>query len=91
MDADQFVRMVRTMFTQRRKTIANALKPFARRTRRDPVEEPSQAAGIDPDAGRRRSTWRKWPRLPKPSRARKVKLCYSSGETRPLLQALPAA
>lgn len=27
-DPDLFVRMVRTMFTQRRKTVANALKPF---------------------------------------------------------------
>lgn len=46
-DQELFVRMVRTMFTQRRKTVANALKPFA-------VERGAEAgkaltaAGIDP-------------------------------------------
>ena len=47
--ADQvlFVRMVRTMFTQRRKTIANALKPFGVERGVEPVRALS-AAGIDP-------------------------------------------
>ena len=45
-DADQFVRMVRTMFTQRRKTIANALKPFGAERGVDPVEALS-STGID--------------------------------------------
>jgi len=47
--ADQklFVRMVRTMFTQRRKTIANALKPFGIERGVEPVRALS-AAGIDP-------------------------------------------
>jgi 16S rRNA (adenine1518-N6/adenine1519-N6)-dimethyltransferase len=46
-DADLFVRMVRTMFTQRRKTISNALKPFGVERGLDPVEALA-AAGIDP-------------------------------------------
>jgi 16S rRNA (adenine1518-N6/adenine1519-N6)-dimethyltransferase len=47
--ADQklFVRMVRTMFTQRRKTIANALKPFAADLGLDAAGALA-AAGIDP-------------------------------------------
>ena len=46
-DQDLFVRMVRTMFTQRRKTIANALKPFGY----DRGLAPNvvfKSAGIDP-------------------------------------------
>jgi 16S rRNA (adenine1518-N6/adenine1519-N6)-dimethyltransferase len=46
-DHDLFVRMVRTMFTQRRKTIANALKPFGVERGVDPVPALA-AAGIDP-------------------------------------------
>ena len=46
-DHDLFVRMVRTMFTQRRKTIANALKPFGVERGVDPVRALA-AAGIDP-------------------------------------------
>jgi 16S rRNA (adenine1518-N6/adenine1519-N6)-dimethyltransferase len=46
-DQDLFVRMVRTMFTQRRKTIANALKPFGAERSVDPVRALS-AAAIDP-------------------------------------------
>jgi 16S rRNA (adenine1518-N6/adenine1519-N6)-dimethyltransferase len=46
-DQDLFVRMVRTMFTQRRKTIANALKPFGVERGVDPVQALS-AAAIDP-------------------------------------------
>jgi 16S rRNA (adenine1518-N6/adenine1519-N6)-dimethyltransferase len=45
-DHEQFVRMVRTMFTQRRKTIANALKPFGVERGVEPVRALS-AAGID--------------------------------------------
>ncbi len=47
--ADQrlFVRMVRTMFTQRRKTVANALKPFAVECGADALEALA-SAGIDP-------------------------------------------
>jgi 16S rRNA (adenine1518-N6/adenine1519-N6)-dimethyltransferase len=43
-DQDAFVRMVRTMFTQRRKTIGNALKPFA-------VEKGREAAAVLTEAG----------------------------------------
>ena len=46
-DQELFVRMVRTMFTQRRKTIANALKPFGVERDADPVKALA-AAGIDP-------------------------------------------
>ena len=46
-DQDLFVRMVRTMFTQRRKTISNALKPFGVERGVDPVPALA-AAGIDP-------------------------------------------
>ena len=42
-----FVRMVRTMFTQRRKTISNALKPFAAERGADAMVALA-AAGIDP-------------------------------------------
>ena len=41
-----FVRMVRTMFTQRRKTVANALKPFGVERGVNPVQALS-SAGID--------------------------------------------
>ena len=46
-DQELFVRMVRTMFTQRRKTIANALKPFGDERGLAPTVALS-AAGIDP-------------------------------------------
>ena len=48
--ADQhvFVRMVRTMFTQRRKTIANALKPFGVGTGVPIRHGAAGGAGIDP-------------------------------------------
>lgn len=46
-DPDRFVRMVRTMFTQRRKTAGNALKPFAAETGQDAAAVLKQA-GIDP-------------------------------------------
>jgi 16S rRNA (adenine1518-N6/adenine1519-N6)-dimethyltransferase len=46
-DQDLFVRMVRTMFTQRRKTISNALKPFGGERGVEPLEALA-AAGIDP-------------------------------------------
>jgi 16S rRNA (adenine1518-N6/adenine1519-N6)-dimethyltransferase len=46
-DHDLFVRMVRTMFTQRRKTSGNALKPFGMERGVDPVQALT-AAGIDP-------------------------------------------
>jgi len=45
-DSALFVRMVRTMFTQRRKTIANALKPFGVERGVDPVQALS-STGID--------------------------------------------
>jgi 16S rRNA (adenine1518-N6/adenine1519-N6)-dimethyltransferase len=45
-DQELFVRMVRTMFTQRRKTIANALKPFGLERGVEPVRALSDA-GID--------------------------------------------
>ena len=45
-DQQLFVRMVRTMFTQRRKTIANALKPFGVERGVEPVRALS-TAGID--------------------------------------------
>lgn len=44
---DAFVRMVRTTFTQRRKTLGNALKPYGVETGR-PAHEMLAAAGIDP-------------------------------------------
>jgi len=44
---EAFVQMVRTMFTQRRKTIANALKPFGADLGLSP-EGALQAVGIDP-------------------------------------------
>jgi 16S rRNA (adenine1518-N6/adenine1519-N6)-dimethyltransferase len=46
-DHELFVRMVRTVFTQRRKTLGNALKPFAAERGLEPAEALS-AAGIDP-------------------------------------------
>ena len=46
-DEALFVRMVRTMFTQRRKTIGNALKPFAGTVGVD-AGKALAAAGIDP-------------------------------------------
>ncbi len=46
-DQQLFVRMVRTMFTQRRKTLSNALKPFGVEKGVDPVGALA-AAGIDP-------------------------------------------
>ena len=46
-DHDAFVRMVRTMFTQRRKTISNALKPFGVERGVDPMQALGRA-GIDP-------------------------------------------
>lgn len=52
-DHELFVRMVRSMFTQRRKTIANALKPFGVERGVNPVQALS-VAGID--SGRRPET-----------------------------------
>lgn len=46
-DAGIFQRMVRSMFTQRRKTLANALGPFAEELRAVPAAALA-AAGIDP-------------------------------------------
>ncbi|HUQ86176.1 MAG TPA: 16S rRNA (adenine(1518)-N(6)/adenine(1519)-N(6))-dimethyltransferase RsmA [Vicinamibacterales bacterium] len=46
-DSELFVRMVRTMFTQRRKTISNALKPFGVERGVNPIEALA-AAAIDP-------------------------------------------
>ena len=46
-DHGRFVRMVRTMFTQRRKTLGNALKPFAGERGVNPAAALA-AAGIDP-------------------------------------------
>ena len=46
-DPDAFVRMVRTTFTQRRKTVGNALKPFASETGRDAAAV-LREVGIDP-------------------------------------------
>ena len=46
-DHDLFVRMVRTMFTQRRKTVSNALKPFGMERAVEPVRALA-LAGIDP-------------------------------------------
>jgi 16S rRNA (adenine1518-N6/adenine1519-N6)-dimethyltransferase len=46
-DQTLFVRMVRTMFTQRRKTVSNALKPFGVERGVEPVRALA-AAGIDP-------------------------------------------
>jgi 16S rRNA (adenine1518-N6/adenine1519-N6)-dimethyltransferase len=46
-DQQLFVRMVRSMFTQRRKTIGNALKPFAAERGADAAKALA-AAGIDP-------------------------------------------
>ena len=42
-----FERMVKTMFMQRRKTLSNALRPFAESVQRDPASVLA-AAGIDP-------------------------------------------
>jgi 16S rRNA (adenine1518-N6/adenine1519-N6)-dimethyltransferase len=47
-DAERFVRMVRTMFTQRRKTAGNALKPFAAETDTDSAAI-LMRVGIDPN------------------------------------------
>ena len=52
-DSDLFVRMVRTMFTQRRKTLRNALKPFGVERGVDPVLALTKAC-LDP--GRRPET-----------------------------------
>ena len=46
-DEAAFERMVRSMFTQRRKTLANALKPFAEERGR-PAGDALRKAGIDP-------------------------------------------
>jgi 16S rRNA (adenine1518-N6/adenine1519-N6)-dimethyltransferase len=46
-DAQVFERMVRAMFTQRRKTLANALAPFAGQTRLAAAGA-LRAADIDP-------------------------------------------
>jgi 16S rRNA (adenine1518-N6/adenine1519-N6)-dimethyltransferase len=46
-DPDAFVRMVRTTFTQRRKTVGNALKAFASETGKDGVAV-LREVGIDP-------------------------------------------
>jgi 16S rRNA (adenine1518-N6/adenine1519-N6)-dimethyltransferase len=46
-DSTLFVRMVRTMFTQRRKTVSNALKPFGVERGVDPARALADAA-IDP-------------------------------------------
>jgi 16S rRNA (adenine1518-N6/adenine1519-N6)-dimethyltransferase len=46
-DHELFVRMVRTMFTQRRKTVSNALKPFGVERGVEPARALA-AAGIDP-------------------------------------------
>jgi 16S rRNA (adenine1518-N6/adenine1519-N6)-dimethyltransferase len=46
-DPERFVRMVRSVFTQRRKTLGNALKAFAGETGHDAAGV-LQAAGIDP-------------------------------------------
>lgn len=46
-DQELFVRMVRTMFTQRRKTVSNALKPFGVERGVEPLKALS-ATGIDP-------------------------------------------
>lgn len=52
-DLPLFVRMVRSMFTQRRKTLANALKPFAVETG---VPAPRALAAADIEPGRRPET-----------------------------------
>ena len=52
-DESLFERMVKTMFMQRRKTLSNALKPFAE-LRSRPALDALRAAGIDP--GRRPET-----------------------------------
>jgi 16S rRNA (adenine1518-N6/adenine1519-N6)-dimethyltransferase len=46
---ETFERMVRLMFTQRRKTLSNALRPFAEALGRDAAPALA-AAGIDPGA-----------------------------------------
>jgi 16S rRNA (adenine1518-N6/adenine1519-N6)-dimethyltransferase len=46
-DPELFERMVRSMFTQRRKTLANALRPFALAAGADAAGT-IRAAGIDP-------------------------------------------
>ena len=46
-EPEGFVRMVRTMFTQRRKTLGNALKPYGMETGKS-AHEMLRAAGIDP-------------------------------------------
>ena len=72
-DEPQFVRMVRAMFTQRRKTLNNALKPFCETVGVDSGKALS-AAGIDPK--RRPET------LELPELARLARECApSSGRT----------
>ncbi len=55
-----FTRMVRTMFTQRRKTLSNALKPFGTAIGVDPVTALAEAGGIDASDGRRRCSLLNW-------------------------------
>ena len=46
-EPEAFIRMVRSMFTQRRKTLGNALKPYSVETGK-PAPEMLRVAGIDP-------------------------------------------
>jgi 16S rRNA (adenine1518-N6/adenine1519-N6)-dimethyltransferase len=64
-DHGAFVRMVRSMFTQRRKTLLNALKPFAAE-RATGAASALRAAGIDP---RRRPETLTMPELAELARA----------------------
>ncbi len=76
-DQQLFVRMVRTMFTQRRKTLSNALKPFA-------VERGVDAAGALSGGGNRSEAPARDAQAGRDGcagarvrRGRKLKLCYS--------------
>jgi 16S rRNA (adenine1518-N6/adenine1519-N6)-dimethyltransferase len=72
-DERGFEAMVRSMFTQRRKTLANALRPFAAATRRPSWPAPASIRGGDP----RRCNSQSWRSLRTRSVRAEVELCYS--------------
>ncbi len=83
-DEKLLVRMIRTVFTQRRKTLLNALKPFAGEFNVSAAQALASrwprrpAAAGDAHPGRRRGA------RPRLRNARKLKLCYSfRRKTRP--------
>ena len=88
-----FVRMVRTMFTQRRKTLGNALEAVRRRSAASTPAEALAAAGIDPQApsgdARAGRNGRACARAVLSTR-RKLKLCYSFRRNPPVFTGAPS-